>query len=531
MASLDFAVALAANATVLVAAVLIHAGLLVLHGRRLQPFRPLCCGLLFGGAAVAAMLVPVHWAPGVILDVRTAPVAFAAPFGGPLAGLIAAALPTAYRLWLGGTGAVAGAANILGAAAVGLALATILRIRAPAPDDAALGDAASVRWYHVVIVASLLPLVAYLAIQLLPSTEHRDGLARAVGAAGILMLAAAAAAFGGLLVLNIRRHAVQGRLSASERGLAAMMANVQGVFFRRRRSKGGEVSFPLLAGRVDELLGTAATANAASTRDPFLGLEPEDRQALLAAFDASLHDGAPVALDLRLAPASGMRQKRWLHVAASLTREDDGAVHWDGFVNDITARKSAEIALAEARTVLEAMAGTDPLTGLANRRLFDERLGEEWQRAMRSGAALSLVLLDVDHFKAYNDTQGHPAGDECLRRLASLIVTGVRRPTDLAARLGGEEFALLLPGTREAEALAFAEQLRAMIEGQSDLHAAGGVVTISAGIATARPGTDLPGTADTADLLTRADAALYRAKAAGRNCVRSADAASDAVAA
>lgn len=178
-------------------------------------------------------------------------------------------------------------------------------------------------------------------------------------------------------------------------------------------------------------------------------------------------------------------------------------------VRDITERKAAEDELA-------SLARTDGLTGLANRRSFDEVLTKEWRRAMRDRTPLSLLLLDIDHFKLFNDAFGHPAGDTCLRQVAHEVQAAVRRPADLAARYGGEEIALLLPNTVASGAIAVAEQVRAGIERLGIRHSGlGGIdrVTVSVGVATATPAPDV----EEESLLAAADAALYRAKRSGRN--------------
>lgn len=169
---------------------------------------------------------------------------------------------------------------------------------------------------------------------------------------------------------------------------------------------------------------------------------------------------------------------------------------------------------------LEREATTDGLTGLANRRAFDETLEREWARAVRAETELSLILLDVDHFKPFNDRYGHPVGDACLRDVARAIQEVVRRPGDLAARYGGEEIAVILPRTPASGAAQVAEALRTAVQDLQVAHADSpcGVVTVSAGVATA---TAMVGEtiAMPDGLLIGADGALYRAKNNGRNRV------------
>src|SRR5438477_4547233 len=126
----------------------------------------------------------------------------------------------------------------------------------------------------------------------------------------------------------------------------------------------------------------------------------------------------------------------------------------------VRARVRTQLEMKRSRESLQRLAGTDALTGLPNRRHFDHALLQEIQRQRRHGAPLSLIIVDVDHFKRYNDRYGHPAGDECLRKVASAVASVLKRPSDLAARIGGEEFGSLLPETNAVEAAALAEQIR-----------------------------------------------------------------------
>ncbi len=181
----------------------------------------------------------------------------------------------------------------------------------------------------------------------------------------------------------------------------------------------------------------------------------------------------------------------------------------------LSDRKNAE--LREAKAKLERISITDSLTGLANRRRFDAYLEREYRRAVRQGTALTLVMLDIDQFKEYNDHYGHPAGDACLKQVADALGDVVHRPADLAARYGGEEFALVLPDT--ADGTEVAESCRQVIEALRIRHEASTVaevVTISVGIAVLTPETWHQ---NLTDLLHRADEALYEAKESGRNQV------------
>ncbi|MEI6557530.1 MAG: diguanylate cyclase [Rhodospirillaceae bacterium] len=191
-------------------------------------------------------------------------------------------------------------------------------------------------------------------------------------------------------------------------------------------------------------------------------------------------------------------------------------------INPVIVRRrvSTHVELKKSRDRLAEMAVTDRLTGLANRRCFDQVLDLETRRLRRSGGLLSLVLLDVDHFKTYNDTYGHVAGDSCLQTVSATIRGAVNRATDLAARYGGEEFACILPSTPLAGAIDLAERIRLSVAGQTIPHRASATapfVTVSLGVATiATPGAD---DREIAALVAAADTMLYRAKQTGRNRV------------
>jgi diguanylate cyclase (GGDEF)-like protein len=186
--------------------------------------------------------------------------------------------------------------------------------------------------------------------------------------------------------------------------------------------------------------------------------------------------------------------------------------------NDMAAQlREREDELRRANATLSNLANNDALTGIANRRSFDEQLAVEWRRTRRDGASISLLAIDVDHFKKFNDCYGHVEGDACLRRVARVLDDAARRAGDFAARIGGEEFALLLPNASLADASLIAEALREDIQALNIVHSGSpdARVTISIGVAAAPP--ERIGLMS--DLVDRADAALYRAKRAGRNRV------------
>lgn len=210
------------------------------------------------------------------------------------------------------------------------------------------------------------------------------------------------------------------------------------------------------------------------------------------------------------------------------SEEDDRAQAYLREVNqrlqeEIEARhaKEAELltaqqALGQAQRRLEQQVRTDALTGLANRRHFDEVLGNEWRRHAREQSPLTIVLMDIDYFKKYNDALGHPAGDDCLRRVAGLLTEAFGRSADLAARYGGEEFVVLLSNTASHEAAEQVERLQGLIANASVMHPASDIspqITLSMGIASCVPIRD----EDPWNLVEAADQGLYEAKKLGRN--------------
>jgi len=188
-----------------------------------------------------------------------------------------------------------------------------------------------------------------------------------------------------------------------------------------------------------------------------------------------------------------------------------------GFAAANALQRGQRVQFAQS-LLLRKLLSTDTLTGIGNRRRFDDALAREWRRCRRAGLPLSLLMIDVDHFKSYNDYYGHQQGDECLRQVARLLVDCAARPGDLVSRYGGEEFLCLLPDTGMAGALAVADKLAAAVR-QADIHhprsPAGARLTISIGVATAK---DLSGEPEA--LTAFADKLLYAAKTAGRNQIK-----------
>ena len=237
-----------------------------------------------------------------------------------------------------------------------------------------------------------------------------------------------------------------------------------------------------------------------------VGVAPDDTDAWIERTCASLRVAGEADIELG--------DGRWLHTRVRPTA--DGASL--SLISDITREKMAERTLSELNERLAELARTDGLTGLANRRAFDEMLEREFKRSVRTKVPLSLLLVDVDHFKAFNDTYGHLAGDDCLRAVAGALRQSLKRPGDVPARYGGEEFAAILPETKAEGSFAIAEALRAAVRNLGIPHTGSdkGIITVSIGVATFVWGGAIE---RTEQLIRRADEALYGAKTSGRDRV------------
>ncbi|GGD92839.1 hypothetical protein GCM10011390_09440 [Aureimonas endophytica] len=247
------------------------------------------------------------------------------------------------------------------------------------------------------------------------------------------------------------------------------------------------------------------------TQPPSDLIHPEDGETVLSMMQV-LRSGTPVT-EVRYRMRHKDGRYIWVEVNGRPTEIDDQLVF---VLRDVTARKAMEDELARANRQLASLASTDGLTQLLNRRAFDAVLEQSFDMALANGRSLSLLLLDVDQFKAFNDHYGHMAGDEALRAVAAELRAVLRRPGIAVARYGGEEFAVVLPETPLSTALQEAEALRHAVVSRAIAHerSAHGVVTISIGAATLTIGdTQL----SRSDLIQRADLALYAAKRAGRN--------------
>ncbi|MDG2033186.1 MAG: diguanylate cyclase [Rhodospirillales bacterium] len=244
-----------------------------------------------------------------------------------------------------------------------------------------------------------------------------------------------------------------------------------------------------------------------------------------------------ILLDVKLPDMDGYQVCSWLKSAAEtenipvifLTAESGAKEELAGLnmgaIDYISKSTSPQIVEARIRNhlsqkrqldKLEIMSAVDALTGVPNRRRFDEYMDQEWRRGNRDQYSLALLMIDIDHFKKYNDTYGHQKGDECLRLVAHEIQQHLRRPSDMVARYGGEEFSIILPDTPLAAALALADRIRSGVEDLNLEHTGSepfGHITISIGVATKVPKTDH----SIVSFIEAADKNLYTSKDRGRN--------------
>lgn len=273
--------------------------------------------------------------------------------------------------------------------------------------------------------------------------------------------------------------------------------------------------FDYIGPQIEELLGWPRDSWLAAN-DWIERIHPDDREYTVNFCVSQSQCGVDHEADYRALKADGSYV--WIRDVVHVIRDKDGVTtDLVGFMFDISARKKMEEELLALNRKLAAWSHQDGLTCVANRRMFDQTLGTEWARARRSKAPLSLIVLDIDHFKEYNDRYGHVRGDECLVRVAGELGAMPLRSSDLFARYGGEEFVLLLPQTPADAALPIAEKCRELVAALNIPHEASpaGRVTVSVGVATLVASDDCPQTT----LIERADQMLYQAKAAGRNRV------------
>lgn len=333
----------------------------------------------------------------------------------------------------------------------------------------------------------------------------------------------------GRAVVANRHH----RTGASVRGSHLSLSDGRRILVSNRASAEADTRFKLLAEHSIDLIiavdADLAICYASPATEPLLGcaprelnghtlaelVVPEERAAFIARhFTKAAQRGRGPDLFRALRRDGGTR---WVEARVAPLPPGNGLGDYLVTLRDADQRKHAEEALGQANAELSALASTDALTSLPNRRQLDSTLQKEWYRALRDGTPLGLLMIDIDRFKQLNDLFGHQTGDGFLARVGRIIRDNVRRAGDMAARYGGEEFAVVLPGTAATGALEMAELIRravasadfsAVVEGNYP-------VSVSIGVAATVP---LAGAGATA-LVHNADAALYQAKRNGRNRV------------
>lgn len=307
--------------------------------------------------------------------------------------------------------------------------------------------------------------------------------------------------------ISARKYAEHALQESEERWYLAVRGNNDGIWDWNLRT-----NQTYFSARCAQILGYDDEMEIAVDRLDWLRhVHPDDREGVAAAFDAHLQRKTDYYYaEYRAIGKDG--SVRWiLDRGQALWNRNGQALRVAGSFTDITDRKKYEEELHEAKGKLEELASRDGLTGLKNRRAFQERLDMEYERSRRYGNPLSLVLLDVDKFKTYNDQYGHPAGDLVLKTVSHLL-EAVLRESDFIARYGGEEFVLILPHTPSEAAMGVAERCRGRIETHHwpdrSVTASFGVATLHAGVALSRE-----------EFVKAADDALYASKEAGRNRV------------
>ncbi len=333
-----------------------------------------------------------------------------------------------------------------------------------------------------------------------------------------------------ILVCMLLLYIVEVRLSESERLRASVEASERR--FRLLAEASSDIIFRCdLYGRriyvspsAKDVLGWSPEQMLAGTFEDII--HPEEKASLAQMLETFRREKtSPPRMEFRYRKADGSYV--WLELNLNMVYDDRGEP--SGYVDiarDISGRKIKEADFERSLATAEQQASSDPLTGIANRRHFDQIIEREWLRAARDQTSLSVLLLDVDHFKLYNDVNGHLTGDECLRQVVAAIRPVVSRPADLLARYGGEEFVVVLPNTDAAGARQMAEWIRQAVESSKLPHAGNspyGVLTLSVGCATMIPHPNITHL----QLLEAADQALYCAKSGGRNCVQMAEAQPD----
>lgn len=274
------------------------------------------------------------------------------------------------------------------------------------------------------------------------------------------------------------------------------------------------MSFAYIGPQIENLLGWSPSSWV-SAQDWAERMHPEDREWVVDFCVSQSKSGIDHEADYRALTRNG--DYVWIRDVVHVVRNEDGEVDaLIGFMFDISERKKTEAKLIDLQKELEALSFKDGLTSVANRRMLDSIMELEWANARHNKRPLAVIMLDIDYFKQYNDHYGHIQGDDCLKRVATILSSAATRSRDFFARFGGEEFMLILPETDEASAAMVAERCRNLIFKEQIPHAKSGVshvITISLGV-----GAIIPSHKDEAlKFIEEVDRRLYQAKQQGRN--------------
>lgn len=276
------------------------------------------------------------------------------------------------------------------------------------------------------------------------------------------------------------------------------------------------MTFAYIGPQIEDLLGWEP-ASWVSANDWAARIHEEEREDIVNFCVAQSKSGIDHEADYRALTKDGGYV--WIRDVVHVVRDAEGNVDsLVGFMFDISERKKTEEKLLELQKELETLSFKDSLTSIANRRMFDSIMEREWADAKRNSQPLSVILLDIDYFKQYNDHYGHIQGDECLKKVAHLLGIAATRPRDFLARFGGEEFVLVLPETNAESARKIAERCRDLISEAQIPHAKsfiGDILTASLGIGTIIPTREN----DATSFIKEVDRRLYQAKQNGRNCI------------
>jgi diguanylate cyclase (GGDEF)-like protein/PAS domain S-box-containing protein len=276
------------------------------------------------------------------------------------------------------------------------------------------------------------------------------------------------------------------------------------------------MQFAYIGPQIEALLGWSPESWS-TVQDWAERMHPDDRQWVVDFCVAQSKAGVDHEADYRALTKDG--HYVWLRDVVHVVRTREGEVEaLVGFMFDISERKRTEEKVLKLQKELETLSFNDALTGLANRRSFDTLIAAEWTIACRTERPLSVIMIDIDFFKQYNDRYGHVRGDDCLKRVAHALDAGATRPRDFLARYGGEEFVLVLPETDEKGAARVAERCRDALVAEGIAHETSEVakaVTVSIGVGTIVPTAE----DEPVRFIEKVDQRLYRAKESGRNCV------------